>query len=93
MNAGPTRNTIQLWVGREQFVYLPDEFISAGATFLDAKHPLYEAIHDDKSLPLVSERRVRWCVHVSSDKIGIWEGCPDVAATYQEDFLISTFAS
>ena len=90
---GPFQLTTPFGVGREQFVHLTAEFMSAGAIFLDAKHPLYDAIHDDTSLPLVSERRVRWCVHVGSDKIGIWEDCPDLAVTYQEDVVISTFAS
>ena len=59
MNAAPFQATIPFGVGREQLVHLVGEFMSAGATFVDAKHPLYEAIHDDTSLPPVNERRVR----------------------------------
>ena len=93
INAATVQVHILFGVAREQFVHLVGELMSAYATRLDAKHPLYEAIHDDMSLSPVNERRVRWCVHVGSDKIGIWEGCPDLAAMYQVDFLISTLAS
>ena len=59
INAAAFQVSVPFGVAREQFIHLTAEFMSAGATFLDAKHPLYEAIHDDMSLPPVNERRVR----------------------------------